>query len=325
MTGDPRPVALVTSTVTDYRREPFRMLDAAEDLEVLAYDEGGQLAPARAIARGRYRAVIQGLGGRAALPAGYAAARRARVPWILWASIWAHPRTTAHTLSYLPTRALYRAADSIVTYGPHVTSYIGRSRNVFEATQAVGPEFGREVQPAPRGAGFRALFVGRLEREKGVEVLLEAWERTALEDAELVFAGRGPLEVPGALGHVRREELPALYASADVLVLPSVPTATFREPWGLVVNEAMMQGTPVITSDAVGAAAGGLVRHERNGLVVPAGKAEPLAGALRLMAQNPEFRARMGANARNDVGPYTYDSWVLGMRRSLAAVGVGRP
>lgn len=325
MTLDPRPVALVTSTVTDYRHEPFRMLNEAENVEVLAYDERGQLEPARQIARGRFRAVIQGLGGRVALPAGYAAARRARVPWILWASIWAHPRTPAHALSYLPMRHLYRAADAVVTYGPHVTSYIGRTTGVFEATQAVGPEFGREVAPAPRGAGFRALFVGRLEREKGVEVLLQAWERAALGDAELVFAGRGPLEVPHGLGFVPREDLPALYASADVLVLPSVPTATFREPWGLVVNEAMMQGTPVIASDAVGAAAGGLVRHERNGLVVAAGDPEALAAALRLMAQNPEFRARMGANAHDDVGPYTYDSWVSGMRRGLAAVGVSRP
>ena len=57
------------------------------------------------------------------------------------------------------------------------------------------------------------------------------------------------------------------------MVLPSVPTRDFREPWGLVVNEAFNQGVPVIATDAVGAVAGGLVRHERTGLVVPAGDA----------------------------------------------------
>ena len=49
------------------------------------------------------------------------------------------------------------------------------------------------------------------------------------------------------------------------------------EPWGLVVNEAMNQATAIIASDAVGAAAGGLVRDGRNGLIVPAGDAGALA------------------------------------------------
>ena len=72
-----------------------------------------------------------------------------------------------------------------------------------------------------------------------------------------------------------------MYAAADVLVVPSIATRTFREPWGLVVNEAMNQGLPVIASDAVGAVAGGLVRDGRNGLVVRAGDSGALAHAMR--------------------------------------------
>jgi glycosyltransferase involved in cell wall biosynthesis len=328
-----KPVALVTGEVSPYRREPFRLLDEAEGVEVLAFSEVGQLAPARRIASGRYRAVIAGLGGRIALPASYVAARRAGIPFVLWASLWNHPRTIAHALSWLPTRHLYRHADAVVTYGPHVSAYVRRFRDggsVFEAVQAVsGVEFGTAAIKGQRTGGFQLLFVGRLEREKGVEVLLEGWRLAGLgPEATLTFAGSGPLSPSGSgirvLGQVPREELPALYASADALVLPSIRTATFLEPWGLVVNEAMHQGTPVIASDAVGAAAGGLVLDGRNGLVSPAGDAQALATRIRALAVNPELRERLGEAAREDVKRFSEAAWVEGMQRALHAVGAGR-
>lgn len=345
-----KPVALVTSVVTDYREQPFRMLAEAEGLEVLAFADGrrehlglvvrhvSQRGAARLVASGRYRAVICGLGGRVALPATYLAARRARIPFVLWASLWRHPRTPAHALSWLPTRLLYRRADAVATYGPHVSRHVAAARGteegVFVATQAVdGAHFGRPVSAEERRAAreragarddaFLALFVGRLEREKGIEVLLEAWRRADLgPDARLAVAGRGPIVPAGpgvrALGHVGRDELPALYAAADVLVLPSIRTATFAEPWGLVCNEAMHQATPILASDAVGAVAGGLVRDGRNGLVVPERDADALATRLRVLAYAPDLRRRLGEAARTDVGAYTYAAWVGGMREALA-------
>jgi glycosyltransferase involved in cell wall biosynthesis len=188
-----------------------------------------------------------------------------------------------------------------------------------------------EERAAARVGSPFVLFVGRLEREKGVDVLLEAWRLANLgAGAVLGMAGEGPLrdrvEAPGVrpLGYVPRPELPALYAAADVLVLPSVRTATFVEPWGLVVNEAMHQGTPVIASDAVGAVAGGLVRDGRNGLVVPAGDAPALATAIEAIVTNGDLRAELGAAAREDVSPYTAWAWSEGMGRALAAAGAGR-
>lgn len=354
-----RPVALVTGSVSPYRREPFRMLALAEGLEVIAWGEPGEPVPgltvhrttqrgvARLVGSGRYRAVVGGLGGRVALPAAYAAARRAGIPFVLWASLWSHPRTLAHVLSALPTRALYRRADAVVTYGPHVTRHVERHRGgrgrVFEAPQAVDAgHFGAPVPPAERdewraavGAepgSFVALFAGRMEREKGVEVLLDAWRSAALDDAVLAFAGAGPLRGVVnnagarvvALGSVPQERLPALYAAADALVLPSIRTATFTEPWGLVVNEAMHQGTPPIVTDAVGAAAGGLVRDKRNGLVVPERDAQALAARLELLAANPELRARLGGAAREDVAAHSHHAWVEGMREALRSVKAGR-
>ena len=97
------------------------------------------------------------------------------------------------------------------------------------------------------------------------------------------------------------EQVRNSYAAADVLVIPSLATRHFLEPWGLVANEAMNQHLPVIATDAVGAAAGGLVRHERNGLVVRAGDPDALAAALRTLHDDPALRARLGANAAHDV------------------------
>ncbi len=355
MTAAARPVALVTGAVSPYRREPFRLLARAEELEVLAWAGGGEEGPpgltvrdttqagaARLVASGRYRAVICGLGGRLALPGCLLAARIAHVPFVLWTSIWAHPRSAFHLASLLPTRAVYRSADAVVTYGPHVSRHVERFRRarVFEAPQAVSEtEFGRPVKDDERrlargragDPGFLALFVGRLEREKGVEVLLEAWERAAIPDAVLAIAGSGPLRGSldrhrrvVAFGQVSRTELPALYAAADTLVLPSIRTATFLEPWGLVVNEAMLQGTPTIASDAVGAVAGGLVRDGRNGLVVPAGDVEALASRLSALAGSAELRSALGSAARADVAAWSEEAWVAGVRAALASVGAGR-
>jgi glycosyltransferase involved in cell wall biosynthesis len=91
----------------------------------------------------------------------------------------------------------------------------------------------------------------------------------------------------------------------------------------LVVNEAMQQRTPVIASDEVGAAAGGLVVDGRNGLIVPAGDAGALAARIRALAKNPELRERLGVAAAEDVRAFSDAAWVDGMRRALAAVGAG--
>ena len=357
MSADPRPACLVTGTVNDYRVKPYRLLARKENVEVIAFRDPGpptdglivhqasQRLCARLAGSGRYRAVICGLVGRVALPGSYLGARRAGVPFVLWATIWGHPRTPTHALSLLPTLWLYKSADAIATYGPHVSRHVirgrGSDRGVFEAPQAVdAAHFGRPVTADERaaareragvsGEGFLALFTGRLEREKGLHVLLDAWRRANLgADATLALAGEGPLraQVDSAgqrvrlLGRVDRTELPALYAAADVLVLPSIRTASTKETWGLVCNEAMHQGTPIIATDVVGAVAGGLVRDGRNGLVAPPGDAVALAACLRTLAANPEFRARLGQAALEDVAPYTPAAWAEGMSRALAHVG----
>jgi glycosyltransferase involved in cell wall biosynthesis len=281
-------------------------------------------------ASGDFRAVVCGTAGRVALPGAYAGARRAGVPFVLWTSLWAQPRSLAGVAGALPLRRIYRGADAVATYGRHVSEYVSArgARNVVVAPQAVDNEFWGTPVEGTRYAEFQSVFSGRLDREKGHRALIEAWQLAGLDapGATLVLVGPGPERArAGATRTVRfvgaatRTEVRNFYGGGDVLVVPSLRTRTFREPWGLVVNEAMNQGLPVIATDAVGAAAGDLVRHERNGLVVPAGDAEALARALRRLHDDPGLRARLGAQGREDVRAYTPAAWADGVSAALDA------
>ncbi len=339
-----KPVLFATGHAPAYRVGAFAALHEREGIELALFGgadkhgggahEGELPFPHRHVsqralyalaASGRYRAVVCPTGGRVAPLALWAGARRARVPLILWASLWAHPRSLAHALGYPALARLYRAADAVVTYGPHVSAYVAArgARNVHVAPQSVDNDFWSSPQVSapseprwPSDAQPMFMFAGRPAREKGLGVLLEAWGASGLPNtaAALVLVGVGsrPPRIPvgGAavpatddvicLDPVSPPQLRDMYAASQVLVLASIRTRTFREPWGLAVNEAMNRGLAVIASDEVGAAAGGLVRDGHNGLIVPAGDSAALAAAMRrLGSDDGAARApRTGRRAR---------------------------
>ncbi len=353
------PVLFVTGHAPSDRVGAFARLHEREDVEFALFGgrsrHGGppgelpfphrrvaQREVAALAASGRYRAVVCSTGGRLALPGAWAGARRGGAPLILWTSLWAHPRSVAHAFSYPALRRLYRSADAVVTYGPHVSAYVAArgARNVHVAAQSVDNDFWRSprVSAPPRDAAVKFLFAGRPAREKGLGVLIEAWSASGLgaRSAALVLVGVGsrPPWVPAggavrAAGVVWMDPVPPhrlreLYAAADVLVVPSIATRTFREPWGLVINEAMNRHLSVIASDAVGAVAGGLVRDGHNGLVVPSANPAALAHALRRLAADAPLRARLGDAGARDVLAYSHDAWAEGFSRALASLGVSR-
>jgi glycosyltransferase involved in cell wall biosynthesis len=127
-----------------------------------------------------------------------------------------------------------------------------------------------------------------------------------------------------ALGIRSPTQLRNLYATADVLIMPSIRTRTFREPWGLVANEAFNQRLAIIATDEVGAAAGGLIRHERNGLIVRAGNEADLAAAILRLRDDPDLRARLGAAGARDVAAFTYKAWAAGFAAALRSVSASR-
>jgi glycosyltransferase involved in cell wall biosynthesis len=277
------------------------------------------------IARGDYAAVIAGTGGRVALPLAWWAARRSGAPFIFWAALWRTPRVAAHLAATPLMHQIYRRSAAVVTYGPHVSAYVaarGASR-IYVAPQAVDNAFWSAPSGGPPDERFSALFVGRAERAKGLGVLLDAWKQSGLGagGASLTLAGRHSVELPSvnSVGQLDPVALRNFYGAADVLVIPSVSTRRFTEPWGLVVNEAMNQRCAVIASDAVGAAAGGLVRDGRNGLIVPAAQPAALADALLALAGDRGRCAAFGAAAAEDVAEYTYEAWADAFARAVEA------
>lgn len=361
-------IALVTNVLTPYRVPLYELLAQRYGVEVLCFGAGagyvpawfgdldGQLAAARFPARriegareafalgARYDAAIAAVAGGATLPATYLGMRRRHRPFVLWASVWAHPRGSAKSALAFPLlRHIYRHADAVVAYGSHTRSYVaryrGRDDDIAVAPQSVeGNLFGRTVDPAEIAAwrtetgigdGPLVLFVGRLVPEKGVGVLLDAWRRLpAGHGATLVAIGDGPLAgelaaTPAArlLGPVARQELPIPYAAAALVAVPSIPTPHFLEPWGLVCNEAFHQSTPVVATTAVGAVAGGLVRDEQTGLVVPPGDPAALAAAIGRLLADPALRERLGAAGRDAVAAHTYTAMADAFGVTLARAG----
>ena len=219
MSADPRPVLFVTNHAPPFRVGAFRALHEREDV-VFALIGGdvrhgggaggggaavpGRCARASAASRGSprpgaIRAVVAGLSGRVALPAAYARrAPRGRpvraVGDDLGAS--AHPRARAllpAAARTLPPRRRdrdLRPARLAPTCAPRA-----RRGAVVEAPQSVDDAFWAAPAEPERRAPFQALFAGRLSREKGVCVLLQAWPLAGLSApaAALVLVGDGPI------------------------------------------------------------------------------------------------------------------------------------
>ena len=156
------------------------------------------------------------------------------------------------------------------------------------------------------------LYLGRLEPFKGIQDLFDAFLRlrTQRDDVALMIAGSGSLELfvhdaaeslrcVHYLGHLSGERVWEAYAAADVFVLPSR-----REPWGLVVNEAMAARLPVIVTDNVGCA-DDLVRHGVTGLIAKSGTGASLYSAMLALADDPEARVRMGVEGKKLISSWT--------------------
>lgn len=145
------------------------------------------------------------------------------------------------------------------------------------------------------------LFVGRLVEAKGISDLLAAHASLGPDTPQLLVAGEGPLRdvverAPNVklLGFQDTARLIELYALGNSLVVPSRD-----EPWGVVVNEALACGTPVIASDAVGAAED-LIRDEIDGRIFPSGDVPALVAALTTPIPRVDV-------VRSAIGGWTYE------------------
>jgi glycosyltransferase involved in cell wall biosynthesis len=298
--------------------------------------------------RKNYDVYIKCINGRFALPVTYLIAKLRRKPFILWTGIWMTLDTRFHRLVFPLTLWIYRHADAIVVYGEHVKRYLLSLKvapeKIFLAAHAVDnsvynhavSEEGKAALKVNLKIGNRkiVLYLGRLEEVKGLEYLIRAFARLNPHNVLLVIAGdgslrekltalalkKGILEKTRFVGYASPEEAPIYYALANVLVLPSVTTPTGKETWGLVVNEAMNQGVPVVATDAVGAAAGGLVQSGVNGFIVPERNVGALAQAIERILSDENLRVQMNQNARRVIAGWDNERMVHGFEEAITYV-----
>lgn len=187
-----------------------------------------------------------------------------------------------------------------------------------------------------RGWGLPAearvvLYCAKLQSWKRPGDLLEAFSRANVSDSYLIFAGDGPLRKKleqraralglgdrvRFLGFVNQTGLPGVYVTSDLLVLPSD-----YEPFGLVVNEAMLCGCPAVVSDCVGAGYD-LVREGETGSVFPCGDVGALARILGLLLSDRSQLDRMRAAARERMQTWTPEMNVEAFVRAVEAAVLG--
>jgi len=276
-------------------------------------------------------------------------ARNHKVPFFLWSeSNVQDMRRGRVVVEFLKTEFLKRCSGFVVP-GKSALEYL-RAHNVdegaiFTAPNAVDNEFYTAAAAAARqnAANWRRefalpqryfLFVGRLVPEKGGFELLSAYaklDESMRQQIGLVLAGDGACRqqlesqassiVPGGVrfaGFAQRDQLAIYYALAEMLILP-----TYTDTWGLVVNEAMACGLPVVVSRVAGCAAD-LVKENWNGLLVTPKDVPSLTSAMRSLADQPDLRASMGANSMGRISAYSPKEWSAGVVRMVQAAGDAR-
>ena len=170
-----------------------------------------------------------------------------------------------------------------------------------------------------------ALFCAKLQPWKRPLDLLHAFASADIADSHLVYAGEGAmrseLEVRAQelglagrvhfLGFRNQSQLPAVYCASDLLVLPSE-----YEPFGVVVNEAMLCGCAIVVSDRVGAGRD-LVKAGENGFIFPCGDRNALAAILSETLSDQKRLHRMGANARRRMETWSPNENIQGLLGAL--------
>ena len=233
---------------------------------------------------------------------------------------------------------------SIGSYNSEFYKYYGASKEkIFNVPYCVNNDFfiSKAKELLPRKSELKKkfglpldlpiiLFSGKLIDVKRPMNLLKAYAQVfAKYKCALVYVGDGKLrkmlegyarennlEFVYFMGFRNQTELPEFYAMSDIFVLPSS-----SEPWGLVVNEAMCFGLPVIVSDKVGAG-GDLVKEGMNGFIYPSCDVSMLAEKLNVLLSDRAFIQKMGKVSQEVISKWSYREGVRGILQCLKSVVV---
>jgi len=272
-------------------------------------------------------------------------AKAHRIPLLLWSESTALDRRRGHLLVEIAKARFLGLCRAFVVPGKSSLRYLKdlgiAKERVFTAPNAVDTDLFSSLAEEARRCDTQVrvrhslplryfLYVGRLVRVKGVFELLEAYAQLSAQirsEVGLVFVGDGvdraelmeyaSRAAPGTIqfpGFVHREGLPEFYALADALIFP-----TRSDTWGLVVNEAMSCGLPVIATSVAGCVPD-LVQDGWNGFVVPPGESSQLAAAMSRLASDSELRREMGARSRERIEANSPQQWTEGLVKAMKFV-----
>jgi glycosyltransferase involved in cell wall biosynthesis len=275
-----------------------------------------------------------------------AACRRARTPVFIRgdSQFGMSPSLLKRAVKELTHRILLRRFDGFLYVGRHNAEYLAhygapKERmffvphfvdNAWFASRAAEALPQRDTLRASWGVtpdSVVALFVGKFVEKKRPSDLLQALGAGKNPRTMAVFVGSGELEQSlreeaNALGvkvhfagFKNQSELPGLYASADVLVLPS----NAGETWGLVVNEAMACGLPAIVSDAVGCVPD-LIEEHQTGFSFPLGNAHALMERLSVVKQKKQTGHDWRPALQAKLQTYSLETAVTGTMRAIDTV-----
>jgi glycosyltransferase involved in cell wall biosynthesis len=236
----------------------------------------------------------------------------------------------------VPGKAAFEYLRMLGSPDAHILTAPNAVDNSFFAAQAENTRAHAEEFRVQLNLPSRfILFTGRLVPEKGVFDLLQAYaklESAVRSEVGLVFAGDGIAREeltqqakrigPGIIcfpGFAQREDLARLYALAEALVLP-----THSDTWGLVVNEAMACGLPIIVSSVAGCSSD-LVEDGWNGYVVPPRDPWKLSLAIGSMLRQPELQQRMCAHSAERIRNYSPEVCADGLAAAAVSAATGDP
>jgi glycosyltransferase involved in cell wall biosynthesis len=250
--------------------------------------------------------------------------------YILWSESTANESSWRRSLARPLVQTIVAGSDAYIAVGTRSKEYLcalgAPEDDIFTAFSTVDVHWfqcrsrelalQRDAIKAELGiAGRRVvLYCGQFIERKGLRYLVEAFEliKARHPDTALAFVGYGPLQSElqatvarrrladvHFLGAMELEDTARVYAVSDVFVLPSL-----EETWGLVVNEAMACGLPVVVTDCVGSSVD-LVRNGENGFVVPAGDAVRLGDAISHLVADNSLRERFSACSARHIANFT--------------------
>jgi len=259
-------------------------------------------------------------------------------PFIMWSgTIIKSEQSKKNIFKRFAKKIIIKKSNAYLAYGSYAKDFLikygAKDKNIFICSNAVDNEYfsqgckrhGREIEKIKEQLGVRdnkiILYVGQLIKRKGVFDLLKAFKliKKEVQNVSLLIIGNGPIEIKLKqycrendlvdvifVGFRQKDELIKYYAIADIFVLPSS-----NEVWGLVINEAMACGLPIITTNKVGAS-GDIVKNGINGYIIEPKNLEMLSEKILKILKNDNIRKQFGQKSKEIIKGWGIEEEVNG-------------